>query len=341
MGQVKVRNYNLDALKMICAAFVVIIHVPMWGAGEVLIPIARCAVPCFFMISGFCIYNDDKTKMEAGLGRSIKHILRILLWSSSIYFLLQFIHVVNHGEWDKLFCSKAWTDLLLFNDPSMILGSGIILWYLYAYLYVLLVVRLFLKMGKMYWLKLFIPFLLIGNLILGTYSLMILGVALEEHDSRNFLFMGLPFFTLGMYIKEHFSLIKNYKGIVKWSWAGFVLFSIITIIEVNGLTSLGLHPKSVSGYIGAFFASISLFLVFAIPQNSNKSWLSILGRQDSLYVYVFHILVTYPLFHLRKILGEWSDVVYQYCGAIIVLILTILMVRFVRWSWNKILFKFR
>ena len=51
------RNNNLDILKTICAFLVICIHIPFPGSvGAIITPLARIAVPIFFMITGY-FYN--------------------------------------------------------------------------------------------------------------------------------------------------------------------------------------------------------------------------------------------------------------------------------------------
>ena len=54
------RNKSLDAVKAIAACLVVCIHVSFPGqAGQLVKVLARCAVPFFFMVSGyFCYYQN-------------------------------------------------------------------------------------------------------------------------------------------------------------------------------------------------------------------------------------------------------------------------------------------
>ena len=54
------RNKSLDAVKAIAACLVVCIHVRLSGTGRAACKVlARCAVPFFFMVSGyFCYYQN-------------------------------------------------------------------------------------------------------------------------------------------------------------------------------------------------------------------------------------------------------------------------------------------
>ena len=56
------RNYSIDILKFICATLVVFLHTKC-AYQDIVLPLTRCAVPCFFMISGYLVYK------EGGIGR--------------------------------------------------------------------------------------------------------------------------------------------------------------------------------------------------------------------------------------------------------------------------------
>ena len=61
------RNDNIDALKTICAFLVVCIHIKFPSKVDSLIsPLERCAVPIFFMISGYfyCFSWERKKKIN-------------------------------------------------------------------------------------------------------------------------------------------------------------------------------------------------------------------------------------------------------------------------------------
>ena len=51
------RLYNIDSLKLLCAIFVIFIHVST-PYQKYILPLTRCAVPCFFIISGYFIYSE-------------------------------------------------------------------------------------------------------------------------------------------------------------------------------------------------------------------------------------------------------------------------------------------
>ena len=60
------RNISIDISRFIFAFLVVVLHVPLLYYGGVLLrPFARCAVPFFFIISGFYLYSSDAVRLRA------------------------------------------------------------------------------------------------------------------------------------------------------------------------------------------------------------------------------------------------------------------------------------
>ena len=60
----KNRNLGVDILKFLCAFLVVMIHAPIPGVSQYTTPIARIAVPIFFMITGYYYSNTVKSGKE-------------------------------------------------------------------------------------------------------------------------------------------------------------------------------------------------------------------------------------------------------------------------------------
>ena len=73
------------------------------------------------------------------------------------------------------------------------------LWYLGAYLYVLLIAMIISKYKIWKYMFYAIPILLLTDLILGKYSLLFLDREFPVIYVRNFLFVGLPYFALGAF----------------------------------------------------------------------------------------------------------------------------------------------
>ena len=202
---------SLYVLKAICAFLVVVIHFPM-KYGYYFYPIVRIAVPCFFMISGYFLYNDNREKMLTNLKRALRKTLKVTIFAYAFYILtaafisLIFGGRVNFGLGLELIKSCSWITFILAGPQ---IGAGH-LWYLVAYIETLLVIWLFARLRKGFqWLYLIVPIGLIVNILCGRYSFIIpiddpimLDVT-KEIVARNFLTIGIPAFAIGMWLKQH------------------------------------------------------------------------------------------------------------------------------------------
>lgn len=310
------RLYNLDVLKFVCAVLIIFLHDRTPYTGYVL-PITRCAVPCFFIISGYLIFNADKEKFVSHLKNGIPKMLRIMAWSTALFAVVKFLFAFKHN--DLSFLSwKALVDFILLNENPF----GFHLWYIGAYLYVLIIVYLLLQKGKLKWFYYAIPFFLIADLCFGKYSLLIWHREFPVVWLRNFLFVGIPYFTIGMMLKQYKSIILNHTNLHLLASGGVILFSLTSILENRMLVHLGMNATR-DHYISSTFLAVSLFISFLSFKYDKPSFLSVLGEKDSLYIYIFH-----PLFllffstinsHLPTVWQEF----YLYCSPVLILVITI------------------
>ena len=191
------RNHSLDTLKFICAVLVVMLHVKTpWQ--HYYLPITRCAVPVFFIISGYFLMGEG---MINRMWKGSRRIFVILVYSSILFAFVSY--VLNGFNLGSIIptVSKVVRFILLNDNPW-----AFHLWYLSAYLYVLLLCIVIEKYKL--WTIAFgaVPLLLMTDLVLGKYSLLILNREYPYVLVRNFLFVGLPYFLIGAYIKKLGSL---------------------------------------------------------------------------------------------------------------------------------------
>ena len=202
------RNYSVDALKFICAVLIVFLHVPC-KLHSYYLPVTRCAVPCFFIISGYFLMGENmQDRMKKGSIRMFK----LMVESSLLFAIVLFI--THHLKIDSIIPSvEELIDFVLLNDNPW----GFHLWYLGAYLYVLLICILIDKYKKWHLAFMMTPLLLIIDLIMGKYSLLIMNREFPFIYVRNYLFVGLPYFLIGAYIK-----LKNirFRGGLEIVWGG-------------------------------------------------------------------------------------------------------------------------
>ena len=149
------REYNsLYVLKAFAALVVLMVHFEFWRR-QYFAPIYYCAVPIFYVISGFFIYSKSVDDRKYRIKKSMKKILKIAIFFNIIYFLLDFFvdgRMPFHSFQDIF-------RLIVYGD--VIAGH---LWFLNSYFWVLLLFLLAsnLKKGDTYLLVLSLIFLLVG-----------------------------------------------------------------------------------------------------------------------------------------------------------------------------------
>ena len=211
------------------------------------LPLTRCAVPCFFMISGYLLYKEGGIGTER-IKRNLKHVAKITLWATVLFiFWKEFTSIKNGGYMPSARLMLEWVVL---NDCPF----GFHLWYLYAYLYVLMIVLVIDKHRSWRWLFISIPLLLLTDLALGKYSMVIFDKEFPYILVRNFLFVGLPYFALGALLKtKQIPFVAN--SIIKLM--GVILFSITSQLEKYILISIDKCPAR-EHYISSTFLAICL-----------------------------------------------------------------------------------
>lgn len=311
------RLYNFDSLKMVCAILIIFLHIHT-PYQEYILPLTRCAVPCFFMISGFLIYSEDKTYFEKRLKRGIKRITGILIWSTVVFMIVKFIFAIHDNDFSFLNL-RAFVDFILFNENPF----GFHLWYIGAYLYTLIIVLVFSKNNKIEYIYWAIPILLLTDLCLGKYSIVLLHREFPVIIVRNFLCVGIPYFSIGMFLSQKQECINQINQLRIFTLLGVIIFSILSMIENRILINIGMNATR-DHYISTTFLAISLFLLFTTYKQETPNLLSKMGEKDSLYIYIFHPLFIIFFNIANKYLPSFLQSTYLYISPIVILITTIL-----------------
>ncbi len=287
------RREGLDILKCIGAFLIVCIHAPFPGAvGEYVTAIARAGVPIFLMISGF-FYNNliQKNRTIA----QIKKIFLLTISANALFFLYYFsVSLIKGNSAEYLGTAFSLKNILKFvflNDSPFEFH----LWYLGSLLYVLLIIE-FIRRAIPFWkriLYIISPFLLLGDLILGKYSILIWGHELLSYVFvRNFLFVGIPYFSIGLYLSDHRDKLEEWSSCNICNIIITAVFILTTVLERYMLVAFNLNAKR-DQYISTTFLAVALFVLF-----SNISWndrkiplLKNIGKNYSLIIYIIHPLL--------------------------------------------------
>lgn len=306
------RNRNLDFLKLFCAFLIVLFHCkPAYS--EWTQAISNCAVPCFFMISGYLLYSE---KMNERCLRSIKKNSIILCWSTLFYLPLFLYGMLSNNVETPSFVELL-INFVLFNDNP----TGVHLWYLSAYIYVLAIVYFFNKRESLNFLFYIIPLLWFVDMIGGWGGAKTIYL-------RNFLFEGLPCFSVGMLVRRY--NLKDFFNIE-------VLLLVIVILCAGCIIESHLY-ESTHQTVSTSLLAIPLLLFFLkLPQNSFGKIMSKVDPNDSLYIYIFHPAVILLFSQFNKVLPEpWSNHIYPIVSPVVVFVSTYLLIGSSRFIWLSI-----
>lgn len=319
------RFHSIDGMKTIAAFLVICIHIPFPGLlGEIITPIARIAVPFFFMVSGFLLWSDIRNILQEKVISSIKNILWLIVVANLLYFVWRLILVILpnqsvSGYLINIFSLKNIIKFLIFNDSPL---SGH-LWYLSAYFYVLVIYFFINRFDLLNVSYRFIPFLLIVDLILGKYSIVLLGIELPIIIVRNFLFVGLPYFLIGNFIRQKYELGVNPFKDSHLSIIGIFIFSFTTLIE-KYILEMNMMNATRDHYIST--TPLVIFILIYLLKNQNLfkgTWMEKTGAgSNTLYIYILHPIIITVYKAVSSRLPNTISFLLQLLGPIFVYIIS-------------------
>ena len=224
----------------------------------------------------------------------IKKMAVLIVTSNLLYAIWKSLLAVLSDDgvslyWKSTLTIKNIVKLILLNDSPF--NSH--LWYLSAILYVLIIVYFLRRMKLERILYIITPLLLIGDLAMGKYSLLIFGREFPYILVRNFLFVGIPYFTIGKLLYDHKIKIKeqNKTKII----VGIAVFLVTTLLERFLLVCTGLNTTR-DHYISTTFLAVFVFTFFLglFSKREIKNLGKIvakIGREYSAGIYVIHPII--------------------------------------------------
>ena len=291
--------YSIDVIRLIACILVVFIHSKFPGTiGDIIQALARFGVPVFFVISGYFLLKDNTytaSDIRKQMLNKIKKLLPVIFCIWLFYTLYSLSVYLSDGDsladWvsDK-FNLFEFSRLILFNSGRFIYDFSYTfdhLWFLFALLYVYILVFIFapfLRKWAGYLVVILLSFLFLGEMLRIYYPIRPFGIGISTwYVTRNWLFEGVPFMMLGFVIREYEEKIKlissKMAGII-FLIAGF----LFTIVEYYIWGVKEIYLGSVFLVIGAM--NLSLYFKYA-----KDSFISTMGRDLSALIYYFHVFI--------------------------------------------------
>lgn len=307
------RNYALDLLRAIGALAVVTQHMhydglPNW-ATDALFLCARWAVPFFFLASGYFFEKGSRQHLDRQFLKTLKGLLNICVVANLFYFFL-----AVQTKYYSL------SDLL--SVKTLLLGDYIHLWFLGSLIFAYLVLWLILSTNQSRLLPM--AALLTGAfaLLAGPYSVFTrFGI---EGDFARFL-LSIPFLFTGFLFSRHKLAHRLGKaGSIALATAGLLLQFLEAHFIAGQNSDLRNSPEI---FLGTFGLSVGLF-AFSFHVNMAKdNILSVIGRNYSLTIYLYHPALVLIIFFIIKRMGWQPPYYLLWFNAFTVFLCTLLLIK--------------
>lgn len=294
------RNTSLDILRIILAILIVYIHfsgalyirgkLKTWGLAidDIILILARVAVPTFFAISGYCLFRGSQSSENRSIGRSMRKLTMIMLGA---IFLYAIVGLILHGpsKLTSTFTPYNFFGAALFNQTS-IFFNAYTLWFIPALITCYGIYYLYPRFFKNK------KYLIILAALFYTYSITIgegySGILADKGSKlvyTSFIGLGLPFFTLGYFFhKNQESILRTLKSPIKWFLLAFSLYIIEQIIYL----SAGHYRKPLETTVMMpFLVSTILLMAASYPSIMNNTPLPKVAAKYSLYLYIGHLAI--------------------------------------------------
>ncbi len=266
--------------------------------------------------------------------RNIRKILKLVIISNFTYFFIEVGYACLQNEAAEYIGSllriQTWIKFIVFNTSPF----STHLWYLSAYLYVLLIdylisyvnVQVRTKIDRI--VPIVIPLLLSVDLVMGKYAVVLFGRTFPVDIVRNFLFVGLPYYYLGHLLSS--DGVATWVTKVKQNSKGVLLsISLIglsvgcTLAEYIFFTASGLASTR-DHYIGTTFLAVSVFLTAMLyPDAGRNSFLKVIGERYSLAIYLIHPVLIKVLRFMLNRFDLYDE--FEYVAAVVVYIISLVI----------------
>lgn len=307
------RNLWLDLYKIFLAFLVICIHfVGETYSHHVLY---RIAVPTFFMISGYYLYNKDEVINLSKAKNFIKRCFKYLLIGFGVYIIYDFImcYVDDKGVgyyFTTLFYEDFLFEFFFLNRPPTYHSYQI--WFLIALFTISLVHYFMIKYKKEKYYKFIIPIGICIYLFFSGYMRLFQYTDMPIRYTRNAWFFGLPLFAIG-YLMAQYDFHK--KKVNKYIYLGIgIIFFFIQLLE-NKVVNMEM-------YLSTVIASAFLLQFFlGLKKVECNLFYNIFGKSLSFYIYILHVAVGVTLGRLIFISNLYLKSVYILLISIIICVL--------------------
>lgn len=286
------RNQTMECCKLIASFFVVFIHVLFPGKlGRLIDCLGRFAVPMFFMISGYFNYQAS----SATVLRRAKHIFKLIIGGTVLYLLWGCIETELGGGSTVAYLRAAIPDpievvqiILLHIHPYA--GH---LWYLNAILTCYLCFWAYTAFQEEKPVNYRGFYTVCACLFTINFIFDIVASGNESADfyasSRNGWLMGLPMFSLGLFIREYQERIFRCFHLTTKKLVLLVIGGMLFSVLQWDTTGIGIMP------LGTLIEVLALMLLMVshptiVPRSSKAESIILSFGPISTWIYISHLM---------------------------------------------------
>lgn len=281
---VTTRNNSIDFWKLIAAIGVIFVHIPLDGPlGNILTSIGICGVAFFYIISGYACYGDKEEICPKIKKRFLRNGL-ITLITVAIYMIFCIIQKKQNHEynwWIRQFRQPVtYLRMLFLGDFEMIYGSAF--WFMIALLWSYVIFYFIARFNLKKAACIACPIFLIIRFVVDSY---VNSFNANWHLSGNLIVGALPVMLLGYLIAD-----KKEK-LMKLPDSGLILSCLILAAGMFITVNFRIGKIDISQIFKTFCAAAIFLLCLKRPYPRFISLPAKFGREDSLYIYLFHFLI--------------------------------------------------
>ena len=276
---------------------------------------ARIGVPFFFSVSGwYLLRTDDSEQQLEQLKGKIKKTAHMLLRVGAAYTLFAVIVELSVGTFIPGWLSEKFSvseilKLLVYNSNSLVDSYAWHLWWLFATLNCYVVFYCWKKICKDFDLVKYSN--KIGAVLLAVMLILQAAVPQKLAWYRNWLFEGLPFILIGVYVQKN--------GLPAMFKLPTAFWLVMSVLEAHAFGKKEIYFSTVLAVLSIL--NREHLASFAWMSERLKKVLVHIGRDLSAGVYCYHLMIyTILIFQIHIDSDAWGV-----CRTFLVLVLSMLL----------------
>ena len=295
------RNHFLDFWKFIAAIGVILVHIQFPGpAGKTLATVGAGGVCLFAVISGYACFGKSNEASEKIL-RRLKRNALITIASIAFYIIFSYFLMKSIGQYQQWILGfsnpRSYVRMLALGDFEFFYGA--VLWYMVALVYCYIIFYFLIRYDRKKYIYILLPITVLLRIAVGIY---VSSTGASWHLRDNFLIGVFPLMCIG------YVLADQKEKVEKLTLPFLMTGTIVSAAAMFLTASINIAGLDISQPF------IMLFTVFLFTLGIRRpGWyvikpLSYLGQKDSIFIYLFHVIV---ILILRNIINSMPLTVDQ------------------------------